>query len=219
MSPKDTPFVTCKRRKGRYVEDLDLEEIRRENIDSNIDTTGSPTVRGKGTREEDKKIEFNSLINSLNDLAKGQKEMLHAINRLANKQGQAHNKLQVTQGNKVSTSNSGRHEYTTMQNTPHIYNKTSRPTMPQFMENPTVGQIVPSEPEDPFGAYLEEYRALGDDFHSTMTFSYFCNMKSRNRPRGFNKAFNHNFELRHTMGKLTIPNFDGTTSCSAIIWV
>ena len=77
-----------------------------------------------------------------------------------------------------------------MQNTPHIYNKPSRPTMAQFLENPTAGPIIPVESEEPFGAYLEEYRVLGDEFHSTITFSDFCNMKSRNRTRGFSRAFN-----------------------------
>ena len=82
-----------------------------------------------------------------------------------------------------------------MQNTPHIYNKPSRPTMPHFLENPIAGPIIPAKPEEPFGTYVEEYRALGDDFHSAMTFSNFCNMKSKNGPRGFNRAFNQNFEL------------------------
>ena len=50
-------------------------------------------------------------------------------------------------------------------------------------------------------------------------FSYFCNMKSRNRPKNFNKGFNHNYELQKTLGKLTIPNFDGTHKGSARIWV
>ena len=44
-------------------------------------------------------------------------------------------------------------------------------------------------------------------------------MKSRNNPRGFNRAFNQNYELQRTVGKLTIPNFDGTCSCLVRIWV
>ena len=75
------------------------------------------------------------------------------------------------------------------------------------------------ELSEPFGAYLEEYRDLGDEFYSAMNFSDFCNMKSRNMPRGFNREFNQNFELQRTLGKLTIPNFDGASSCSARIWV
>ena len=44
-------------------------------------------------------------------------------------------------------------------------------------------------------------------------------MKSKNMPRGFNRAFNQNFELQRTLGRLTIPNFDGTSDFSTKIWV
>ena len=91
--------------------------------------------------------------------------------------------------------------------------------MPHFLANLVAGPVMLVEPSELFGAYLQEYRDLGDEFHSTMTFSYFCNMKSRSRLRGFNRAFNQNFELQRTLGRLTIPNFDGTSSCSARIWV
>jgi hypothetical protein len=73
--------------------------------------------------------------------------------------------------------------------------------------------------DEPYDVYLLEYMDLGDDFHSAMSFIDFCNMKSRNRPRGFNRAFNQNFELQRTMGKLTIPSFDGSSNCIARIWV
>ena len=62
--------------------------------------------------------------------------------------------------------------------------------MPHFLAYAIVGLVMPTEPSEPFGAYLQEYRDSGDEFHSAMTFSYFCNMKSRNKPRGFNTAFN-----------------------------
>ena len=52
-----------------------------------------------------------------------------------------------------------------------------------------------------------------------MSFSDFCNMKSRNKPRNFNKGFNHNYELQKTLGRLTIPNFDGARRGSTRIWV
>ena len=52
-----------------------------------------------------------------------------------------------------------------------------------------------------------------------MSFSDFCNMKSRNRHRNFNRGFNHNYELQKTLGRLTIPNFDGARGGSTRIWV
>ena len=66
------------------------------------------------------------------------------------------------------------------------------------------------EPEEYVSAYLREYRALGDDFHSTMTFTDFCHFKSKNKPRAYNKPFTQNYELQRTVGKLTIPTFEGT---------
>ena len=60
---------------------------------------------------------------------------------------------------------------------------------------------------------------MGDEFHAAMYFSYFCNMKSRNKPRNFNKGFNHNYELPKTLGMLTIPNFDGACKGLERIWV
>ena len=44
-------------------------------------------------------------------------------------------------------------------------------------------------------------------------------MKTRNKPRNFNRGFNHNYELQKTLGRLTIPNFDGARRGSARIWV
>ena len=60
--------------------------------------------------------------------------------------------------------------------------------------------------------------ALGDDFHSAMLFVEFYNLKSMNGPRGGNTNFNNNYELQCTMGKLTIPNFDGLSKSIARAW-
>ena len=60
-------------------------------------------------------------------------------------------------------------------------------------------------------AYLREYRALGEDFHSVMTFTDFCHFKSKNKPKSYNRPF--------TLGKLTIPTFEGTRGGPARNWV
>ena len=96
--------------------------------------------------------------------------MLHAINRLALQPEQGPNSLLISPGDRGSTSSSGKHAYTHMQNTPHIYNKPSRPIMPHFLENAIAEPDMPTEPSEPFGAYLQEYRDLGDEFHSAMSF-------------------------------------------------
>ena len=96
-----------------------------------------------------------------------------------------------------------------MQNTPHIYNKPSNiPTMPLFLADSVAGPVMPVEPSERFGSYLHEYRDLGNEFHAPMSFSYFCNMKSRNLPRNFNKRLTKNYELLKNLGRVNIRNFD-----------
>ena len=120
-------------------------------------------------------MEFHNLVSALNDLTKGQKEVLHAINRLALKLEPGHSCIPLSPIDRGSTSSSGKHAYTNMQNTPHIYNKpSSRPTMPHFLENAVVGLVMPTKPSEPFGVYLQEYRDLGDEFHSTMVSQIFA---------------------------------------------
>ena len=83
MNPEETTFMTYKRRKGRYTEDLEFEDINLEDTNSDMDPTGIHFDRGKGTGEDEDRMAFQSLVSALNELAKGQKEVLHAINRLA----------------------------------------------------------------------------------------------------------------------------------------
>ena len=63
--------MTYRRRKGRYTEDLEFEEIKLEDIDLDMDPTGIQFDRGKGTGEDEDKMAFQSLVSALNDLAKG----------------------------------------------------------------------------------------------------------------------------------------------------
>ena len=69
---------------------------------------------GKETREDKDEMEFNGLANALNDLAKGQKEMLHALNRWADKSGEDQHSLQITQGDRKSTCGTGIQAHTNM---------------------------------------------------------------------------------------------------------
>ena len=65
----------------------------------------------------------------------------------------------------------GSHARTTMHSHPHLYSRSQRPTMPQFLDGAGTGPTIQAEPAEPFGAYLQEYKLLGDDFHSTMSFA------------------------------------------------
>ena len=59
-----------------------------EEIETRFEAEKEKEVMG----DDDKTI-LNSLISAFNDLAKGQKEMLAAINRLADKPGESQNNL------------------------------------------------------------------------------------------------------------------------------
>ena len=87
MNQEEATFVTYRRRKGRYTEDLEFEDIQLEDTNSYMDPKGVHSDRGKGTGEEEDRLTFHNLVSALNDLAKGQKEVLHAINMLTFKPG------------------------------------------------------------------------------------------------------------------------------------
>ena len=95
--------------------------------------TDSQADRGKGTTKEEDTMAFHNLVGALNDLDKGQKEVLSAINRLTDKPRKYKHKLHITQGDRANISDNGIQEHTTMHNNPHIYHKSSKPTMSQFL--------------------------------------------------------------------------------------
>ena len=52
-----------------------------------------------------------------------------------------------------------------------------------------------------------------------MTFTDFCYFKSKKKPRAYNRPFTQNYELQRTVGKLTIPTFEGTRGGPTRNWV
>ena len=120
-----------------------------------MEQIGIHSDRGKGTGEEGDRMEFRNLVFALQDLAKGQKDVLNAINRLSAKPEPGNSSTPLSPVDRGSTSSSGKHAYTNMQNTPHIYNRpSSRPTMPHFLANAIAGLVMQVEPSETFGAYL-----------------------------------------------------------------
>ena len=83
MNPEEDTFVTYRRRKSGYTEEQEFEDILLEDTDSDMDPTRIHSDRGKGIGEEEDMLAFHSLVSALNDLSKGQKKVLHAINKLA----------------------------------------------------------------------------------------------------------------------------------------
>ena len=204
MNTKEYTFVTCRKSRSRYTEDF--EDIQLEDTNSDMDPTCIHSDKGKGIREDEDRMEFRNLVSALQDLAKGKKDVLNAINKLSAKPEPSNSSTSPSPVDRGSTSSSGKVAYTNIQNTLHIYTRPSnRPTMPHFLADAVGGPVMQVEPSEPFETYLQEYRDLGYEFHSAMTLSDFCNMIRKNMPRGFNRALNHNFELQRTLGRLTIP--------------
>ena len=83
MNTEGDPFVTYRRRKSRYTGYF--EDIQLEDTNSDMEQTGIHADRGKGMGDEEDRMEFRNLVSALQDLAKGQKEVLNAINRLSAK--------------------------------------------------------------------------------------------------------------------------------------
>ena len=153
MNIEGDPFVTYRRRKSRYTEEF--EDIQLEDTNSDMEQTGIHSDRGKGTGEEEDRMEFCSLVSALQDLAKGQKDVLNAINRLSAKPETSLNSTPPSPVDRGSTSSSGKVAYTNIQNTPHIYSRPSiRPTMPYFLADTVGGPFMQVEPNEPFGTYL-----------------------------------------------------------------
>ena len=76
MNTEEDPFVTYRKRRSRYTEDF--EDIQLEDISSDMEQTGIHSNKGKGTREDEDRMEFRNLVSALQDLAKGQKDVLNA---------------------------------------------------------------------------------------------------------------------------------------------
>jgi hypothetical protein len=56
--------------------------------------------------------------------------------------------------------------------------------MPQFLSGDATGSEMEVEQDNPYGAYLEEYRRMGDKFQLAMYFTNFFHLKQKNRPIG-----------------------------------
>ena len=90
-------------------------------------------------------MEFRSLVSALQDLAKGQKDVLNAINKLSAKPETGINSTPPSPVDRGSTSSSGKVAYTKIQNTLHIYSR---------LVDTVGGPVMQVEPSEPFGAYL-----------------------------------------------------------------
>ena len=112
-----------------------------------MEPTGIHSNKGKGTGEYEDRMVFCNLVSTLQDLAKGKKDVLNAINRLSVKPEPGKSSTPPSPVDRGSTSNSGKVAYTNIHNTPHIYNRPSNmPTMPHFLADAVGGPVFQVEP-------------------------------------------------------------------------
>jgi hypothetical protein len=94
--------------------------------------------KGEDIMSEKYLQDFNSILSALNDLARGQKEMMDLMGKMAvNTMGSQDKKN--NNGERNYTNEEGIHSHTTMQSHPHLYTRTPRPTMSQFLHNDASG--------------------------------------------------------------------------------
>jgi hypothetical protein len=117
MNPEDQRDIVDERQNITY------RRYRYRSKDPNLDweeTEAHPeTNRGKETMGDREEVVFNILINALNDLAKGPKEIMEFMGRIAEKGLGNHNEHQNSRNNNgEGGSNSGNeiHSRTNMQN-------------------------------------------------------------------------------------------------------
>ena len=108
MSARKHPDITYRRHRYRSREP-EREEEKREEPAFEQDTMG-----------DQENHEFNSLVNILNDLAKGQKTMMELMGQLATHSLDGSHKKE-TSNDEGSHSGDGSHARTTMQSHPHLY--------------------------------------------------------------------------------------------------
>jgi hypothetical protein len=141
MRPKDEQNITYRRRRGRTPDPpmWKEEEVVRE--EETGEAAPSITLKGKGTMGEEDDARINNLFNILNDLAKSQKIMMDLMGQLAKNSLEGPMKKNHN-GDGVSKNGEGSHSRTTIQSHPHLYTKSPRSTMPQFLGNDAIGPLM-----------------------------------------------------------------------------
>ena len=218
MSFEEQQNITYKRRRYRSV------ETHREGRTGEMGDS-----QGKNPADEKEDILIKGLLKALQDLAEGQKETREFMGKLAtytfgNKlgegKGESSSKGTLDEGRNSAKSHieviTSR---TNPQNRPHEYSDIPRTTMPRFLEPHETGTGGHFEQDEPLTAYFQEYRTMEAELREAMSFAEFCNFKGRNKPRFPNRGPTQNFELQRTLGKISLPYFDGSSKCTARAWV
>ena len=90
-------------------------------------------------------------------------------------------------------------------------------TMPTFLAVGYEGFQEQENLED----YFMEYESQSQRFKDHFSFLEFFEIKENRRPQHHNRGGGliHNHDLHRTMGIFFLPNFDGSSKCTAKLWV
>ena len=158
LFPEDQAFITY-RRKGKKVPNSESGD--------DSDTMG------------DRRHEDDSTRHILNDLARGQQELVHLMTQLLSR---GTGKGDV--GGSSSPNGHGGRQGEAMHSPSSSHRAagsrtTPRPLLPQFVNRQAT---EPVEQTEGFSDYVREYQALGAEFQDMMSLADFCTIKYRNRP-------------------------------------
>lgn len=159
---------------------------------------------------------FNSLLKAINDLAKGQKEMVEAMKGMTHTTASTGKESLNGEGSNSAESSQA---WTYLHNPSHTDSKMSRPNMPQFVQQAAENLTKQPDFGIPYANYMEQYQSLEQDFHAAMSFTDFCYLQLKSRPKPSQRFPRQNHELQKTLGKVTIPCFDGLSKYLARSWV
>ncbi|GLJ43612.1 hypothetical protein SUGI_0907700 [Cryptomeria japonica] len=77
----------------------------------------------------------------------------------------------------------------------------------KFLTNEEVEESQPDQINE-MDCLLNEYNALSEAVKNNMTYTEYCGLKSKGGHRG--RGYDERKDIQHRLGKITIPNFDGT---------
>ena len=100
-------------------------------------------------------------------------------------------------------------------NLPQAPQASQRSTMPTFLAVENEG---PQEQASLEG-YFVEYDSQSQRFKDNLSFQDFCHLKDRRRPGQQYRDGGFFHGRHHSMGRLFLPKFDGSSSSSAKAWV
>ena len=91
--------------------------------------------------------------------------------------------------------------------------------MPKFVETPKKDHEAQVETIATWEGKFSVYQSLSEECKRDLPFRDLCETQFRENPRGAARNSYQNYELNNSIGKTTLPYFDGTSNCSVSSWI